>query len=523
MGLSKQYIPSRTLSKEKGYNIYLNKLHDAWEKEIPTNEPISISIILVDMDNKSASANTLMSLKNNAPDAKVIVFENDNIQEINDLAAQGENDWFIYLRAGDEIFPWTMTYLQQAIASHQESKAILFDHDTKQNEIHSEAHLKPYFNKRYLLEYDLIKNGICFHSSHLLKIADSKFTEVNDAIYAWLLTKELKDFYHLQLPLLSHSFRYEANYKKAILDHYPQNSLDIKEIKNRREINFNPDNNPTVSIIIPFRDKVTLLKNCLASILELTVYPNYEVILADNNSEKQETLDYLEELKSQHKIIKHLRIDCEFNFSYINNQAVKVCEGDYLLFLNNDTEILHTGWLQNMVGELEQEGVGAVGAQLLYEDRTIQHAGVVPGIGHVAGHIFRGFAKDHELSMHNIQTAQEVGAVTGACLLTTKDLFAKIGGFDDENLKIAYNDVDLCFKILNLGLKIIYTPHSQLVHYESKSRNFDLSAGEKKRYDNEVGFMKERHFEIMNSTQFYHPALTKYYEDYRINVTLLDS
>ena len=368
-----------------------------------------------------------------------------------------------------------------------------------------------------MLEYDLIKNAICFNLLQLHQIANTEFNNVNDALYAWLLTKEVQDFNHIQRPLLSQVANYSANYSDIILNHYDQNSVEINEVKTRREIIFRSKTTPKVSIIIPFRDKPSLLKTCLNSILDFTAYPNYEILLADNNSEEKETLDYLNEITSKFTFVKHVRIECEFNFSYINNQAANISQGELLLFLNNDTEVLHKNWLQNMVGELQQKEVGAVGAQLLYPDGTIQHAGVVPGIGHVAGHIFRGFEKEQELTMHNIQAAQQVGAVTAACMLVKKSTFLEINGFDELNLKIAYNDVDLCFKILQLELKVIYLPHSCLIHYESKSRKFDLSTGEKKRYDLEVNYMKEMHSDVLSSNQFYHPVFSKYKEDYSFN------
>ena len=513
MGLTSYYIPSRKLSTQKDYNIYLNKLHDAWEASPANNITVSFSIILIKKGDDSAFEDTLNNLNKYAPSANLNVCENENVQEIIQNISN-KKSWFIYLREGDEIFPWTLSSLQEIILSNKQTKAILFDHDSKENNNHYEPHLKSYFNKRYLLEYDLIKNGICFDSESLYEIGKSKYIAINDALYAWLITKELKDFDHIQKPLLSQLVNYSADYLEIISNQYPQESINVKEFNNRREIIFQAKTTPKVSIIIPFRNKPELLKNCIDSIIKFTVYSNYEIILADNNSEEKETLELLKELIIQHKFIRHLIVDCEFNFSYINNQAVEFCDGDLLLFLNNDTEVLHKAWLQNMVGELQQEGIGAVGAQLLYEDRTIQHAGVVPGIGHVAGHIFRGFERNHKLSMHNIQVAQEVAAVTGACLLTTKAIFTQVKGFDDVNLKIAYNDVDLCLKILLLGLNVMYLPHSYLLHYESKSRNFDLSSGEKKRYDLEVNYMKQKHSELLSSYRFYHPALSNHKEDY---------
>jgi len=231
--------------------------------------------------------------------------------------------------------------------------------------------------------------------------------------------------------------------------------------------NFPLERNPSVSIIIPFRDKVQLLVNLLDT-LAITDYRNYNVILVDNQSKEKETLDYLESLKD----VKVLKYDRPFNYSAINNFAVKGSRADYFLFLNNDIEIMDPDWLSNMVRLAEQPNVSAVGAKLLYVDHTIQHAGVVMGMLGLAGHGHKGVHDSNPGYFARPHLIQEVSAVTGACMLVKKESFRRVGGFD-ENLPGAFNDIDLCLKIRNNNELILYTPHARLYHMESLSRGKD--------------------------------------------------
>jgi len=476
VGYSNIYIPSRNLSPDKGYNIYLNKKHDKWEKE--KREAISSNFCFVIIKNKNEQAFDLsqQSLSRFAPETSVIVVEQNKSKDIlTALNAQNQrHDWIIVLRAGDQIFPWTTARISEKLKSITREKAILFDHDQKQEEQHINPYLKPYFNKRYLLEHDIIQNALCIHRDEFQSILN-EHESVFDSLYAWLLNQAVSDFHHIQEPLVSLAPNYQANYLKLINAHGIAEEATQKDNVVLRNIRFKIDETEKVSIIIPFRDKPDLLSTCVNSILNLTRYSNYEIILADNNSEEEATLHFLKELESGHDRIKHVSIDHEFNFSLINNEAAKASSGELLLFLNNDTEVLNEGWLQQLVSEIQQDKIGAVGPLLLYDDLTVQHAGVVPGIGHVAGHVFRNFSRDDKVAMHRLQVSQEVAAVTAACLLTKKDLFLSLGGFDQDALKIAYNDVDYCLKVLKSGNKLIYTPHVALKHYESKSRKFDLS------------------------------------------------
>lgn len=229
---------------------------------------------------------------------------------------------------------------------------------------------------------------------------------------------------------------------------------------------------PRVTIIIPFRDLSSVLKRCVDSIKNKTSYKNYEIILVNNRSKEEETGRYLNSLKKNKKITI-MNYNKVFNYSAINNAAAKKAGGEYLLFLNNDTEVIDEEWLSAMVEQIQREDVGIVGAKLLFPNDTIQHAGVIIGIGGIAGHIYLGYEKDSFGYLSNLVAIRNYNAVTAACMMVKKDVFFEVGGLDEKNLPIAFNDIDLCLKIRDKGYLVVFTPYARLYHYESLSRGSD--------------------------------------------------
>lgn len=224
---------------------------------------------------------------------------------------------------------------------------------------------------------------------------------------------------------------------------------------------------PLVSILIPNKDSVNILSRCIDSIKEKTTYSNYEIVIAENNSTEDITFEYYNTVPAR---VETLITD--WNFSHIMNEGVKFCNGEYVILLNNDTEVIAPDWIEQMLHFALKEEVGAVGAKLLFEDGTIQHAGVTFGIRGVAGHAFYGWEGNAPGYENRICLPQNVTAVTAACLMVRRSVFDAVGGFD-ERLKVNYNDVDFCCKIREAGYRIVYTPFAKLTHYESKTRGVD--------------------------------------------------
>lgn len=252
-----------------------------------------------------------------------------------------------------------------------------------------------------------------------------------------------------------------------------------------------PDHTPLVSVIVPTRDKVELLKSCVSSLLDLTSYPSFELIIVDNGSVETATRQFLDEIITDARV-RVLAAPGAYNFSSLNNQAARVARGEFLCLLNNDTEIVEAEWLSEMMRYAIRPSIGAVGAKLLYADRSIQHAGVVVGIGDAAGHAHRFLKESDPGYFHLPHLTHYVTAVTGACLLVAKEKFEAVRGLDAESFAVAYNDIDFCLKLEHAGWRNIYVPHAVLIHHESKSRGKDHAPDQIDRYRGELRRFQER-------------------------------
>jgi GT2 family glycosyltransferase len=269
-----------------------------------------------------------------------------------------------------------------------------------------------------------------------------------------------------------------------------------------------PSPAPLVSLIVPTFNQYKLLSQCVDGILNGTSYKNIELIIVDNRSNDPETLEYLRELPSKDSRVKVIRDDGAFNFARINNDAVKHATGSVLGFVNNDIQIIRPDWLDEMVSNLARKDIGAVGARLLFPNGTVQHAGVITGIGGVAGHQFKTFSVGSLGYFCRAVLPQNLSAVTAACMLVHTDLFNKVGGFDQERLAVAFNDIDLCLKIREAGYLIVYTPYAELLHHESVSRGYEDSPEKKARFAREFKAMQERWGEKLVTDPYYNPNFT---------------
>lgn len=251
------------------------------------------------------------------------------------------------------------------------------------------------------------------------------------------------------------------------------------------------EGNPLISVIIPNKDHVQDLHRCLTSLKEKANYPNMECIIVENNSTDPKTFQYYDSLKKKYPWITIVSYKGKFNYSAINNFGVGHAKGEYLLLLNNDTELLHEDVIKELLGCCQRPDVGGVGARLYYGDHTIQHAGVILGMGGIAGHGFKGLPGTATGYARQIVCTRDVSAVTAACLMVKKADYQKVGGFD-ERLKVAFNDVDFCLKIRQIGRLIVYNPYAELYHYESKSRGAEDSPEKVERFHQEIRRFEEK-------------------------------
>jgi O-antigen biosynthesis protein len=263
---------------------------------------------------------------------------------------------------------------------------------------------------------------------------------------------------------------------------------------------------PRVSIVVPTRDRADLLRVCVSGLLDRTDYPDYEVLIVDNGSREAVTRDYLAKLAKNPRV-RIFPYDVPFNFSAINNFAAAHATGSLLCLMNNDIEVIHPNWLAEMVSRAVQPGVGAVGALLYYPDDRIQHAGTILGIGGVAGHAHLGLARGSEGYFGRASLVQDLSAVTAACVVIPAAVFEQVGGFDEQNLPVAFNDVDLCLRIRELGYRIVWTPYAELYHHESASRGSDTNLNRIVRFRVEVNYMRKRWGPVLDHDPYYSPNL----------------
>jgi GT2 family glycosyltransferase len=270
-----------------------------------------------------------------------------------------------------------------------------------------------------------------------------------------------------------------------------------------------------VSVIIPTRNHGEDVDHCLKSIFAKTTYDDFEIVLLDNGSNEKASLDTFQKWAKYDRRIKLLRYDVPFNFSKINNYAVAHSDGHYVLLLNNDTEVISGDWMEAMVEQAQRPSIGAVGALLLYPDDTVQHAGVILGIGGVAGHSHKGFPSNAPGYFATLCTVNNFSAVTGACLMVRRSVYDQVGGLDEE-LTVALNDVDFCLKIREAGYRNVYLPHVKLYHFESKSRGYELTPEKLQRFEGERRMMMHRWKTDVTTDPYYSPNLTLDGEDFAI-------
>ena len=309
--------------------------------------------------------------------------------------------------------------------------------------------------------------------------------------------------------------------KRALAAHMNRLGLsgDISEatVPTTYKIDYEITGEPKVSIIIPNKDHIDDLDMCINSVISKSTYKNFEIIIIENNSTQESTFEYYEQIQKKHDNIKVVYWkEKVFNYSAINNFGEKYASGEYVLLLNNDIEVLTPNWIEEMLMFAQRADVGAVGAKLYYPDNTIQHAGVIIGLGGVAGHSHKYYNREDPGYMARASISQNLSACTAACLLIRKDVFEQVDGLD-EGFAVAFNDIDLCMKIRNAGYLIVFTPYAEFYHYESKSRGFEDSPEKIARFNSEIKrFTNKWGEELEQGDPYYNPNLTLEREDFSL-------
>ena len=420
-------------------------------------------------------------------------------QDIPDLAAAArlidwsEDLWLMPIAAGDKLARRASNAYRAAVAGTESRIAYADDDLLSKNGRRREPHFKPDWNSELFRHFDYLSGACILRCS----AAELEALAGTDEWASQLVARAVKEEAPLHVQKILHHRQMRSPPRLPATPSIAGQQL------------------PPVTIIVPTRNRVDLLRTCLKGIAE-TDYPGIEVIVVDNDSDDPETLEFLAGLDPVcHRVLRYAG---PFNYSAINNRAVKDARGRLLCLLNNDIEVIEPGWLAMMAVQAVRKDVGAVGARLLYPDGRIQHAGVVTGMGNAAGHAHRFLQPDEEGYFHRHSLPQFVSAVTAACLVVVRDRFLAVGGLDEANFPVAFNDVDLCMRLNQRGWQSFYEPRATLIHHESVSRGFDRDPVGAARLAAELEALKRlwRTAEVVDP--FHHPELSRASEKFVVGL-----
>ena len=414
-----------------------------------------------------------------------------------------QTEYVLFLREGTKLRPEAVFEMTKEAEKYEETIVLYTDHDV----IGTDGRLKEPFCKpdydpvwqrqqNYMGAALLVSKEV---AEELMKepVLSEKEITAGTEEKLWQQLEELvlqKAEKTVHLPKLLYHVTEELEKELEEIRTFPKAEIEVRE--------------DLLSVIIPNKDHIEDLKLCVNSLLEHGGYEHLEILIVENNSVEQKTFCGYEELQRQDKRIRILNWSGIFNYSAINNEAVRKAKGNYLLFLNNDTQVKEPGALLELMTCIQREKAGAVGARLLYGDLTIQHGGVVLGYGGIAGHAFEGMPQELYEKQRYAKVARQMSAVTAACMLVDRRAFEQIGGFTEE-LGVAYNDIDLCMKLRRAGWIVVYDPAAQLYHYESQTRGFEMSTQKAERVRREAEYFCQKwKEEIDRGDPFYNPGLT---------------
>lgn len=461
----------------------------------------------------------------------VILGENKGISgNTNAAMDMADGDFIVLADHDDMLTPDALYEFVKTINANPECDVLYTDEDKL--DMDGGALFDPHFKPDFNIDLLCSVNYIChlFAVSHDLAVRAGGFCEefdgAQDYDFIFRCTELAAGIRHIPKVLYhwrchqdstasnpeSKLYAFEAG-ARAITAHY--NRIGIKTEKVEKGVDYGIyhttyrlQGEPLVSVIIPNKDHHADLNLCIRSIIEKATYRNVEFVVVENNSTKEETFNYYEEIQKEFSSVHVVKWDGEFNYSAINNYGVHFASGEYLLFLNNDTELIAENFIEELLGPCQREDVGIAGARLLYQDDTIQHAGVVVGFGGIAGHTFIGLHKAESSYFHRAMSTQDYSAVTAACMMTKKSLFSEVSGFS-EDLAIAFNDIDYCMKVRAAGKLVVYNPYALLYHYESKSRGLEDTPEKVARFNREIRIFSDKWPDILrDGDPYYNPNLT---------------
>lgn len=447
-------------------------------------------------------------------------------------------DYIALLDHDDKLADNALFYVARQINETPKAKLIYSDEDKiDESGERCEPNFKPDWNPDLLYSQNYICHLAVYRSDVLKKIGGFRIgvegSQDHDLLIRYTDALKFEEIIHIpkilyhwrKIPNSTASGDDAKSYStdsglKAIGDHLkvknPDAQVESGFLPNTYRVNYSlGKDEPLVSLLIPTRDQLDVLSTCIESILSKTSYSNYEIIVLDNQSSKPETLKYFSEINKNPKV-KIIKYNEEFNYSAINNFGVGQASGSIIGLVNNDIEVISPQWLDEMVSHANRPEIGCVGAKLYYPDDRIQHAGVILGLGGVAGHSHKYVQRDSLGYVRRLKVVQNLSAVTAACLLVKKDIFQQVGGLNENDLAVAFNDVDFCLRVREAGYRNLWTPYAELYHHESVSRGQENTPEKLARFENEKTYMKVTWGEKLQKDPAYNPNLNHDVEDFSI-------
>ena len=512
------------------YNVS-SKLLTKCLKSILNQKYENIEICIADdCSTNKKTINTLKKFEKKYNNIKVVYRKsNGHISEASNSALELVSGKYVAMMDNDDVIPENAIYEMVLALNKDKTIDMIYTDEDKldYNGLRCDPHFKSDYAPDTLLSVNYFCHFTLLRTSILKKIGGWKkgYEGSQDHDLFLRFTENASNIYHL--PKILYHWRKipgstsiglnQKNYavingKKAVEDSLKRRKVDgIVHIDSKTPyyyIEYTYKKEPLVSIIIPTKDYAKTLSDCLKSIYEKTVYKNFEVIVIDNNSIKPETFKLFDEYKNKYSNFKVIKADMEFNYSKINNLAIKEARGEYILLLNNDTEVITPEWINYMVGYAMQNHIGAVGSKLIYPDNTIQHGGVMLGMGGVAGHAFVNEDRNSIGTFGRLSVPYNYSAVTAACLMVKKSKYIEVGGLTEE-LTVAYNDVDFCLKLVNKGYYNVFLPMVELYHFESKSRGQEDTVEKKNRFKKESDYMYKKWKSMIKNDVMYNKNLSR--------------
>jgi glycosyltransferase involved in cell wall biosynthesis len=478
-------------------------------------------------------------------DARIkVVFRdvNGHIAEASNTAIDMASGDYIALLDHDDLLDRDALFYVVKEITNNPDVAIIYTDEDKISDAGKryDPHFKPDWNRLLLTEINYVSHLGVYQSELIRKIGGFRkgFEGAQDYDLLLRCLEHISDYQIKHIPKVLYTWRAtqgstassseakpyasEAG-RRAIEEHLARTCLEKVVVEaGPFPFTYKPlwpvHGNPLVSIVIPTRDNLAILQVAVESILSKTLYENFEIIIIDNGSEEEETLDWFEAVVQQDSRVLVRRDDQLFNYSKLNNAAVFESRGDFIVLMNNDIEVISPDWLHEMLALAQREKAGCIGAKLYYPDNRMQHAGVIIGLGGVAGHSHKMFDRSHAGYFARLQLRQNYTAVTAACLMVSRHVYDTVGGLNETDLTVAFNDVDLCLKVRAAGYENAWTPYAEFYHHESVSRGGEDTPEKKLRFKNESDYMKA----TWNTDSFqdpaYNPNLSRDVEDFSFSI-----